>query len=272
MRFANFVSVLYSCASRAHTMFVLPHFFAKLGPPELTDDHLRIAKMCRDIYCESIESCDTFIASADTGAEATVRLDGSKAVVCFRGSSGAQDWKTNLQLSKIPFLSRKHKNPDLEVHSGLFIGHNSVKSKIYAKLNAIIKSGKCDSVLFTGHSAGGTLAVISAFDFQNLNNMPVDVVTFGSPKIGNAAFASGFDSKIKCTRIVNDNDGIALMPLFSDYRHVGKTIQLRNVEPKDGDAEGIWDALVNFAKLDSFSDHDMDSYIATMEAHLKKGQ
>lgn len=102
--------------------------------------------------------------------------------------------------------------------------------------------------------------------------MNIEVVTFGSPKIGNAAFASGFDSKIKCTRIVNDNDGIALMPLFSDYHHVGKTIQLRNVEPKDGDAEGIWDALVNFAKLDSFSDHDMDSYIVTMEAHLKKGQ
>lgn len=100
-------------------------------------------------------------------------------------------------------------------------------------------------------------------------------MTFGSPKIGNAAFASDFDSKIKCTRIVNDNDGIALMPLFSGYHHVGDTIQLRNFEPgqDDGkDEKGIWHALANFAKLDSFSDHDMDSYIATMEAHLKKGQ
>lgn len=170
MRFANFVSVLYSCASRTRAMFVSPQAVAELGPPPLTDDHLRIAKMCRDVYCESTNFCETFVSSADIGTEATVRLDGSEAIVCFRGSWSAQDWKTNLQLSKV-FISRKHNNPEVEVHSGFLIGHNSFKSKIYAKLNAIIESGKSDSVLFAGHSAGGTLAVISAFDFQNVSNM-----------------------------------------------------------------------------------------------------
>lgn len=264
MRFMSYVSLFYSsCVARVSAMFVFPQ--AAVVHPALTDDHLKIAGMCRDVYCDKIESCETFV-SADTGAQATVALDGSQAVVCFRGSDSATDWWHNFKMCRVPFLSRIHKKPELEVHSGFFISHNSIKAKIYAKLNAIIESGKCDSILFTGHSAGATLAAISAFDFQNLSNLPVEVVTFGSPTIGNDAFACDFNSKIKCTRIVNDNDGIALAPLFSGYRHVGDLIQLRNVAP----AQGIWHALRNFARLDSVADHDIDSYSATMEHWLKK--
>lgn len=266
MRFMSYVSLLYSsCVTRVSAMFVFPR--AAVVSPALTDNHLKIAHMCRDVYCHKIESCETFV-STDTGAQATVALDGSQAVVCFRGSDSATDWWHNFKMCRVPFLSRMHKKAGLEVHSGFFISHNSIKSKIYAKLNAIVESGKCDSILFTGHSAGATLAAISAFDFQNSSNLPVEVVTFGSPKIGNDAFAFEFNSKIKCARIVNDNDGIALTPLFSGYRHVGDLVRLRNVAPEEN--EGIWHALLNFARLDSVADHDMDSYITTIEAHLKK--
>ena len=243
-------------------MFVAPQ---QVVISALTEQHLRAAKLCRDVYCDKIESCETFV-STDTGAQATVTLDGSQAIVCFRGSDSLRDWKINLTMFRVPFLSRKHKNTNLEVHSGFFISHNSIKAKIYTKLNAIIESGKCESILFTGHSAG-VMSAISAFDFQNDKDIPVEVVTFGAPKVGNAAFAADFNSKIKCTRIVNDNDVIVHAPLFRGYRHVGSdVIYLKNMAP----ALSLWGALVNFARLDSVADHDIDSYIANMEMCLKK--
>lgn len=269
MRFMSYVSLFYSsCVARVSAMFVFPH--AAVVHPALTDDHLKIAKLCRDVYSPDIELSDEFIESKDTGAQATVTLDGSQAIVCFRGSDSVSDWRSNFDMCRVPFLSRKHRDPKREVHSGFFIGHNSVKAKIYAKLNAIVESGKCESILFTGHSAGATLAKLCAYDFVNDKNLRLEIISFGSPKIGNAAFAQNFDSnfEIKCTRIVNDNDGVALAPLFSGYRHVGDLIRLRNVAPSE--SQTLWNALRNFARLDSVADHDIDAYIATMEHWLKK--
>jgi len=263
MRFLKIFSVFFNtCITRVTAIFVAPQ---QVVTSALTEEHLKAAKLCRDVYCDKIESCETFV-STDTGAQATVTLDGSQAIVCFRGTDSLWDWKINLSMFRVPFISRKHKNSNLEVHSGFFISHNSIKAKIYTKLNAIIESGKCESILFTGHSAG-VMSAISAFDFQNDKNIPVEVVTFGAPKVGNAAFAAEFDSKIKCTRIVNDNDGIAHAPLFRGYRHVGSdVIHLRNTTP----APSLWDALINFARFDSVADHDIDNYIANIEQCLKK--
>lgn len=273
MRFAKLVSLMYSCASRVSALFVSPQVFTKTSLA-LTDDHLQIAKLCRRVYSKDVESSDNFVESKDTGVQATVARDGSRAIVCFRGSSSLVDWRTNLKTFKVPFLSRKHNTPENEIHAGFFIGHNSVKAKIYAKLNAIIDSGECESVLFSGHSAGGVLSTISAFDFQNEKHITVKVVTFGAPKLGNGAFASDFDNQIKCTRIVNDNDGIPLAPLFGGYHHVGDVIHMRNV---DEDVDGVagkvkrmFSRLVNCFKLDSVADHDMDSYVNTIEKCLKK--
>ena len=269
MRLLAFATVFFnSCIAKVSSYLKSPSF-PPAAPPALTQQHLMAAKLCRDVYSADTESSDEFIESKDTYAQATVTFDGSQAVVCFRGSDSVSDWRSNFDMCQVPFLSRKHKDPDSHVHSGFFIGHNSVKAKIYAKLNAIVDSGKCESILFTGHSAGATLAKLCAYDFVNEKNLKLEIISFGSPKIGNAAFARNFDSdsKLKCTRIVNDNDGIALAPLFSGYHHVGELIRLRNVAPN---VFSIWYALRHFARLDSVADHDIDAYIASMQHWLKK--
>ncbi len=263
MRLFAFATVLFnSCVAKVSSYFLSPSVVREA--PALTDQHLRAAKLCRDVYCADAESSDEFVESKDTYAQATVTLDGSQAVVCFRGSDSVSDWRSNFDTCQVPFLSRKHSDPDSHVHSGFFVGHNSVKAKIYSKLNAIVDDGKCESILFTGHSAGATLAKLCAYDFVNEKNIKLEIISFGSPKIGNAAFAQNFN--LECTRIVNDNDGIALAPLFSGYHHVGELIRLKNVAP----ARSIWHSLRNFARLDSVADHSIDAYIATMEHWLKK--
>lgn len=273
MRLVNLLSVFLStCVAKARALFFTP----TTTTTSLTQEHLKAAKLCRDVYSDAIEKSDTFVESADTGAQATVSLDGTKAIVCFRGSNCLNDWRHNLSLSRVPFLSRKHSKPGLEVHSGFFIAHNSVKAKIYAKLNDIINAGKCESVLFAGHSAGATLAAICAFDFQNEKNLELEVVSLGSPKVGNAAFATEFNAQIRCTRIVNDNDGIPLAPLFGGYHHVGdEVIRLREFPPETcteekDDAQSLFSIFIRATRLEFIADHDIDAYVTTIEKSLKK--
>ncbi|CAM9401121.1 unnamed protein product [Ectocarpus sp. 12 AP-2014] len=274
MQFLQLFSVFASsCVSQVSSLVPMAPPAIASAPSSsstaLTQDHLKAAKLCRDVYSETVESSDTYVESADTGAQATVTLDGSKAIVCFRGSDSAADWKTNFSLMRVPFLSRKHSNPELEVHSGFFMGHNSVKAKTYAKLNKILESGECTSTLFAGHSAG-VMSAISAFDFQNEKNIPVEVVTFGAPKVGNAAFAADFDKAMACTRIVNDNDGVSLAPMFGGYHHVGKNV-IHMANP--GGGGGLMQLIArlwSFVRLDTVSDHDIDDYIENIERCLKK--
>ena len=273
MRLVNLLSVFLStCVARARALFFTP----TTTTASLAQKHLKAAKLCRDVYSDAIEKSDTFVESADTGAQASVTLDGTQAIVCFRGTNCLNDWRHNLSLSRVPFLSRKHTKPSLEVHSGFFIAHNSVKAKIYAKLNEMINAGKCDSVLFAGHSAGATLAAICAFDFQNDKKLKLEVVTLGSPKVGNAAFATDFNAHIKCTRIVNDNDGIPLAPLFGGYHHVGsEVIRLKDFPPETRyedkeEAQNLFKTFIRAMRLEFIADHDVDAYVTTMEKTLKK--
>jgi len=60
--------------------------------------------------------------------------------------------------------------------------------------------------------------------------MGLELVTFGSPRVGNLEFKKDIESNIeKCTRIVLDRDVVTQAPLsLLGYEHVGKTIQIRD--------------------------------------------
>lgn len=74
-------------------------------------------------------------------------------------------------------------------------------------------------IWFTGHSLGAALATIAAARYATLS--PVQgLYTFGSPRVGNAAFAQTVPGN--AFRIVNNNDIVArLPPQFAGFVHVG---------------------------------------------------
>ena len=55
----------------------------------------------------------------------------------------------------------------------------------------------------------------------------IDVYTFGSPRVGNAAFVDFYDRHVPNTwRHVNDEDIVPLVPpTWAGYRHVGTVRQ-----------------------------------------------
>ena len=88
------------------------------------------------------------------------------------------------------------------------------------------------TVLFTGHSLGGALATLAAFDLSHRStcwksNKPqkIAMYNFGSPRVGNKAFATEFNRVVPhAWRLVNRNDAVVTVPRLVGYCHVGHAV------------------------------------------------
>jgi len=70
------------------------------------------------------------------------------------------------------------------------------------------------TVLITGHSKGGAIAALAAWQLQMISGIPVKVVTFAAAKPGDVAFGATYDAAgIDHTRFEYSNDIVPHMPL-----------------------------------------------------------
>jgi triacylglycerol lipase len=88
----------------------------------------------------------------------------------------------------------------------------------------------------TGHSLGGALALLAAWRLQRNFISVFEVVTFGSPMIGNDLAAKAFEAEFsgKIYRYVNFNDPIPLLPSVSlvanSYAHCQSEVALETIQ------------------------------------------
>jgi pimeloyl-ACP methyl ester carboxylesterase len=125
------------------------------------------------------------------------------------------------------------------------------------------------SVTLVGHSMGGTLAMLLAYDLAELGlnrAAPITIFSFGGPRVGNAVFKARCDEiGLKALRVANVRDPITRMPgVFlneattgvamlrswreSCYTHVGVELPLNDVSSV-GDLTAV---------------DDLDTYIALL--------
>jgi len=73
--------------------------------------------------------------------------------------------------------------------------------------------------MVTGHSMGAAMAAFCGLDLAvNFKEENVQVMTFGQPRIGNAAFASYYSHLVPNTiRVVNDRDIVPHLPPYYPY-------------------------------------------------------
>lgn len=134
------------------------------------------------------------------------------AVLVFRGSSQPLNWLTDINLmpSRWP--------PDGLVHQGFKAAFDRIWPELEARLKSVdgVIAGRT-FLYYTGHSLGAALATMAA-----VRRKPHGLYTFGSPRIGNAAFAATLNCP--AFRLVNNRDCVsglppALGPL--PFRHTG---------------------------------------------------
>lgn len=146
------------------------------------------------------------------------------SIYAFRGTifKNIRDWKINLNSKLVPF-PYDNDNSSMRVHRGFLNEYENRRSEI---LNVIREEEK-DEILVTGYSAGGALATFLALDVvKNINNIKVNLITFGMPKIGNSEFKSFLENqdetKLIQTHYLLKDDPIDMFPLSKEYKSIIK--------------------------------------------------
>ncbi|OEL18561.1 Phospholipase A(1) DAD1, chloroplastic [Dichanthelium oligosanthes] len=173
------------------------------------------------------------------------RLGRRDVVIAYRGTVTPGEWIDNFKnnLTRLPTAAARSSEAGEEeepmVKSGFWSlftapgeAHSSLQQQLRDEVQRIIREygGKGmppHSITITGHSLGAALAVLSAYEIRTAAAQQqrsdgdddaapmVTAVSFGGPRVGNAAFRRRLEeSGGKVLRIVNPNDIVTKVPGF----------------------------------------------------------
>lgn len=166
-----------------------------------------------------------------------------RVTVCFRGSTNRIDWTANLQvhMKKVdnPCKDATGQDSVVRVHSGYYNylftpslrgtkGENDEDLSEYEEIMTvvlpIVKKYPNYKVYVTGHSLGGALATLFAFELAALPDdtvpKPVSLFSIASPYVGDSSFRSAHQllesrGKLRHLRLTNHKDIATLFPGLS---------------------------------------------------------
>jgi len=152
--------------------------------------------------------------------------DYNAVFIGFRGSSNIQNWIDNIQCRQITPYDDKQ----LSVEKGFYNLFSSLDDMIYNILDVMVVKYNTNTLFITGHSLGGALASLMAFDvkYNNRDYNVKSVITFGSPRVGNPYFSTIFNRfQMDSYRITHHYDMVPHVPEeFMGYQHVTQEIYL----------------------------------------------
>lgn len=160
-----------------------------------------------------------------SGMQCYVRRRPQGVSITFRGSNSAKDWRTNLTFWKKTIPYGNTLSP-IRVHAGFL---KAYKSPAVRDVLHSLMTPEVSRVHICGHSQGGALAILCAVDLQyNFPEKEYVVMSFGSPRVGNRAFAKSYNKRVFQTlRVENGNDIVTKVPpALWGYRHVGVPIRV----------------------------------------------
>ena len=136
--------------------------------------------------------------------------DQGQAILAFRGTQA--DSFRDL-ITDATFILENWDRPG-RVHSGF----SAALSSILAPIESWLRDTNPSRLLLTGHSLGAALATVLAARLAD-GDRPIELVTFGSPRVGDEALVASLGSLI-VRRYVNCTDAVALLPPPLIYSHV----------------------------------------------------
>jgi len=157
-----------------------------------------------------------FFRDEATSTEAYLARGDGIRVIAIRGTDSKRDWYWNLAFGSRKCNDGQHhgfaKSADLIMNSDAFREFSRWSGPIY----------------MTGHSKGGSIALIMALKMQQEVN---SVYCFGCPRAGNRTFRKEYLKKgIKTNLFRNRFDVVSLLPpIIMGYIHVVKTIKTDSI-------------------------------------------
>jgi triacylglycerol lipase len=162
------------------------------------------------------------IEDAETDTQVLVGCTRQAIVVAFRGTEPTKlkDLLTDVELSMVP-------GPLGNVHEGFWESLVGIWDKLERAI-AARQDGR-RAIWCTGHSLGGALAQLTVARLIQMGRPAQGVYTYGSPRCGDARFASQFNrfARQRTFRVVNEADIIPdVAPQFLGFEHCGRFCQL----------------------------------------------
>lgn len=146
------------------------------------------------------------------------------ACFAFTGTSNISQWQSDFDYTLTPATALNGYEPGVEVHRGFYGIYLAVRQQLLTWYSEHVVK-----VLFlTGHSLGGALSTICAYDFADLDACSTNIhYGFGAPRSGNVKYSEVFNSRVpQSIRVGNTEDIITAMPPATwhgnTYQHTGQ--------------------------------------------------
>jgi triacylglycerol lipase len=163
------------------------------------------------------------------GVQCYVGVGSAFVIVTFRGTE-VGDFQDVFDDARFALV--RWKENGAKVHHGFREAFERVEA---ALADALASIGAERTIWYSGHSLGGALAVLAADRFGRADG----ILSIGSPRVGNAAFATAFAARFGpvTTRYVSNRDLVTRVPPRRPfgYEHVG---ELRQID-SNGDVSGV---------------------------------
>jgi len=183
-------------------------------------------KWCRKLQSWSVVGV---VDNEDAATRSFVVQLGKVVQVSFRGTSNIKNWYEDLQVAwqQLPWLGAP---TGVYVESGFLGAYQSQRNDVVNFAHsALATCGQDCELRVTGHSLGGSQALLFAADMKLHYNITSHVTTFGCPRVGNAAWALWWAKSVMpkegSIRMVHNLDCIPMVPLLGpvddlNYWHV----------------------------------------------------
>ena len=194
-----------------------------------TPKHLECAKLCKTVYTKK---SDILIRYNKRDDDVILAIEGTDTLV---------NWYDNLSVCK---------RYD-DVHTG-FRKYATYCKQRY-RLRMVLQKYKDKKIYICGHSLGSAAAALLASDFSQ--DYDIELVMFGSPKIGGDVFRDAFASKsIPTFDYKTKHDVVTKLP-FDALGYMRLTDEVIELSP-------------DYRPYQILNNHDIDTYIAEIEKRL----
>lgn len=149
--------------------------------------------------------------------------DSKQAIFAFTGTERKSLWQADARYHQVQCSGLNNYSSGMLMHEGFYGVYMAVRWQLWSwwGQNPWVKD-----LFITGHSLGGALSSICAFDFSEYK--PIHY-SFASPRVANVCFAKKFNEIVpQSLRVENTEDllvMIVLSQLFSyTYEHLGQNV------------------------------------------------
>lgn len=177
----------------------------------------------------------------------------------FKSSDSKEDWDDNYKFFPVKVHPNDRSCCFVCGSSNVHTGFNKQCMFLLPELKTQIRSKKA---IFTGFSLGGALATLCAYYMEYTSR---ELVSFGSPKVGNGEFVRQLEPKLKRNeRWVYRKDYITRLPPGKYYKHTGtlNVLGYSKILHKTNDGPFF------YCNSSYYNDHDITKYIECMESFV----